>query len=48
MVHAITVAGRNACSCDKWYSECAEILQEESISEKGCSYILIIHGKNQG
>lgn len=38
----IHVAGGNAHSCSKWYSERAKIVQEEPISEKGCSYILII------
>lgn len=38
----IHVAGGNSRSSSKWYSECAKIVQEEPISEKGCSYIVII------
>lgn len=44
----IHFAGRNACSCSKWYSECAKIVQEEPFPEKGGSYIFVICGKDQG
>ena len=44
----VHVAGSNAYSCSKRYSECAKIVQEEPISEKGCSYIFVICGEDQG
>ena len=44
----VHVAGSNTCSCSKRNSECAKIVQEEPISEKGCSYIFVICGEDQG
>ena len=38
-----SIAGWNAWFCNKRHSERAQIMQEESISQKGCSHVIIVN-----
>jgi hypothetical protein len=44
--HSIHFAGSNTWSCNQWYPQRAKIVQEESISQKGCPNIFLIRGKD--